>query len=180
MTNTKRFRKSLRKTIGRIKKMFGGSKSAGGGSKSAGAGGGGRSSLSKTAKSVSSKKVATTEARAVIQAKEAIQDAMLNENPEEQAIFDRWAMEAARNADELLRHNRFRKWREELYIRPTLHKNGAQSDWYRTTRTTQWEYHEKGNSNNKIPHWAQSGRRHPDEGELVEGVVHNMGKHQER
>jgi hypothetical protein len=180
MTNTKRFRKSLRKTIGRIKKMFGGSKTAAGGSKRSAAGGGGRSSLSKTAKSVSSKKVAATEARAVIQAKEAIQDAMLNKNSDEQEIFDRWAEASARNADELLRHNRFRKWREELYIHPTLHKNGLQSDWYRNMRTTQWEYYGNGNSNNKMPRWAQSGRRHPDEGELVEGVVHNMGKHQDR
>jgi hypothetical protein len=183
MPTIKGFRKSLRKT----KKMMGGSKTASRGSKrsatacaSATAYAGGRSPLSKTAKSVSSKKVAATEARAVIQAKEAIQDAMLNKNPDEQEIFDRWVEESARNADELLRHNRFRKWREELYIRPTLHKNGGQSDWYRNMRATQWEYHGNGNSNNKIPRWAQSGRRHPDEGELVEGVVHNMGKHQGR
>ena len=175
------FRKSLRKT----KKMMGGSKTASRGSKCsssarATACAGGRTPLSKTAKSVSSKKIAATEARAVIQAKEAIQDAMLNKNPDEQEIFDRWVEESVRNADELLRHNRFRKWREELYIRPTLHKNGGQSDWYRNMRTAQWEYHGNGNSNNKIPRWAQSGRRHPDEGELVEGVVHNMGKHQDR
>lgn len=166
MANTKRFRKSLRKSVGRKKRMTGGSKIAVGGS--------GRSSLSKTAKSVSSKKVATTEARAVIQAKEAIQDAMLNENPDEEHIFDTWAEEAARNADHLLRYNRFRKWREELYIHPSMHMNGAAADWYRNTGTTQWEYHEKGNSNNKIPEWAQTGRRHPNEGELVEGAAHHL------